>query len=105
MKEAVTKVFDTITQENFYGTFQKLLERYSKCSVAGGDYFKGELSEFHVCTINKSAHTKKVCKPIEGTSYVIKIYMYKKYLALNNLQGLKCYKTLPNNNTSGLLWH
>ena len=25
--------------------------------------------EFHVCTINKSAHTKKVWKRIEGTSY------------------------------------
>ena len=25
--------------------------------------------EFHVCTINESAHTKKVWKPIEGTSY------------------------------------
>ena len=27
MKEAVTKVIDTITQENFHGAFQKLLER------------------------------------------------------------------------------
>ena len=27
MKEAVTKVIDTLTQENFYGAFQKLLER------------------------------------------------------------------------------
>ena len=40
IKEAVTKVIDTLTQENFHGTFQKLLERY-KCIVAGGDYFKG----------------------------------------------------------------
>ena len=28
MKEAVTKVIDTLTQEDFYGAFQKLLERY-----------------------------------------------------------------------------
>ena len=35
--------------------------------------------EFHVCTINKSAHTKKVWKPIEGTSYIyIYIYIYDK---------------------------
>ena len=27
MKEAVTKVIDTLTQEDFDGTFQKLLER------------------------------------------------------------------------------
>ena len=39
MKDAVTKVMDTITQEDFHGTFQKLLERYNKCIAAGGDYF------------------------------------------------------------------
>ena len=31
IKEAVTKVIDTLTQEDLNGTFQKLLERYSKC--------------------------------------------------------------------------
>ena len=40
MKEAVTKVIDTLTQEDFDGAFQKLLERYKKCIAAGGDYFK-----------------------------------------------------------------
>ena len=40
-KEAVTKVIDTLTQEDFNGAFQKLLERY-KCSAAGGDYFEGD---------------------------------------------------------------
>ena len=39
MKEAVTKVIDTLSQEDFHGTFQKLLERYNKCIAAGGDYF------------------------------------------------------------------
>ena len=29
MKEAVTKVIDTFTQEDLHGTFQKLLERYN----------------------------------------------------------------------------
>ena len=42
MKEAVTKVIDTLTQEDFYGAFQKLLERYNKCTAAGGDYFEGD---------------------------------------------------------------
>ena len=40
MKEALTKVIDTLTQEDFDGTFQKLLERYNKCIVAGSDYFE-----------------------------------------------------------------
>ena len=30
MKEAVTKVIDTLTQEDFHGAFQMLLERYNK---------------------------------------------------------------------------
>ena len=29
MKEAVTKVIDTPTQEEFHGAFQKSLERYN----------------------------------------------------------------------------
>ena len=37
MKEAVTKVIDTLTQEDFHGAFQKL-ERYNKCIAAGRDY-------------------------------------------------------------------
>ena len=40
MKEAVTKVNDTLTQEDFHGAFQKLLDQYNKCIEAGGDYFK-----------------------------------------------------------------
>ena len=39
IKEAVMKVTDTLTQEDFNGAFQKLLERY-KCIAAGGDYFQ-----------------------------------------------------------------
>ena len=42
MKEAVTEVIDTLTQEDFHGAFQKLLERYNKCIAAGGDYFEGD---------------------------------------------------------------
>ena len=39
MKEAVTKVIDMLTQEDFHGAFQKLLEQY-KCITAGGNYFE-----------------------------------------------------------------
>ena len=42
MKEALTKVIDTLTQEDFQGAFQKLLERYQKCIAAGGDYLEGD---------------------------------------------------------------
>ena len=41
MKEAVTKVIDTLTQEDFHGVFQKFLERY-KCIAARGDDFEGD---------------------------------------------------------------
>ena len=41
-KEAVMKVIDMLTQEDFYGAFQKLLERYNKCIAARGDYFEGD---------------------------------------------------------------
>ena len=40
MKDAVMKVIDRLTQEDFHGAFQKLLERYNKCLAAGGDYFE-----------------------------------------------------------------
>ena len=38
MKVAVTK----LTQEEFHGALQKLLERYNKCIAAGEDYFEGD---------------------------------------------------------------
>ena len=59
----LTKVIDTLTQADFHGSFQKLLEQYNKCIAAEGDYFEGDLS-FMLCTINKSAQTKKVWKLI-----------------------------------------
>ena len=40
MKEAMTKVIDTVTHEDFDGAFQKLLERYNMCIAARGDYFE-----------------------------------------------------------------
>ena len=42
MKEAETKVIDTLTQEDFHAAFEKLLERYNKCIAAGRDYFEGD---------------------------------------------------------------
>ena len=42
MKEAVTKVIDTLMREDFHEAFHKLLERYQKSIAAGGDYFEGD---------------------------------------------------------------
>ena len=42
MNEAVTKVMDTLTEDDFRGAFQKLLERYNKCIATEGDYFEGD---------------------------------------------------------------
>ena len=57
MKEAMTKVSDTLTQKDF----QKLLERYNKC-IATGRRLLWRGLEFHVCTINESSQLKKVWK-------------------------------------------
>ena len=62
MKEAVIEVIDTLTQEDFHGAFQKLLGRYNNCIPAGNRSFRG--LEFHMWTINKSAHTNNVWKLI-----------------------------------------
>ena len=58
MKEALTKVIDTLTQEDFHGAFQKLLERYNKCIAAGGDYFQGDLSVMCVLSMKMSIRKK-----------------------------------------------
>ena len=58
MKAAVTKVIDTLTQEDFDGAFQKLLERFNKCIAAGGDYFEGDKTFMCVLPIKVSIRKK-----------------------------------------------
>ena len=58
MKEAVTKVIDTLT-------------RYNKCIAAGGDYFKGERS--FMCVLSIKVPIRK--KSLE-TYLMILVYMY-----------------------------
>ena len=41
MKDAVMKVIDMLTQNNFHGVFKRFLERYNNCITAGAVYFKG----------------------------------------------------------------
>ena len=70
MKEAVMKVIGTLTQENFDGAFQRLLERHNKCIASGGDYFEGDLS--FMCVLSIKVHTQKSLE-----SYLmILVYIY-----------------------------
>ena len=71
MKEAMTKVIDTLIQEDFHGAFQKLLERYNKCIAAGGDYFEGDLSFMCVLTIKVPIRKKS-----GNLSYAPRIYYH-----------------------------
>ena len=57
MKEAVIKVIDMLTQEDFHGAIQKLVEWYNKCIAAGGEYFKGEYS--FMCVLSIKVPIKK----------------------------------------------
>ena len=71
MKESVTKVIDTLTQEDVHEAFQKLLERYNKCITARGDYFKGDLSFMCVLSIKVPIRKKS-----GNLSYAPRIYIY-----------------------------
>ena len=58
--KALTKVIDTLTQEDFHGVFQMLLERYNKCIAAGGDYFEGDKSFMCVLSIKVPIRKKSL---------------------------------------------
>ena len=78
MKEAVTKVIDTLTREDFHGELQNLLERY-KCIETGGDYFEGDLSFMCVLSIKVPIRKKSgnLCNdPRISGSYVHLIQKY-----------------------------
>ena len=58
MKEAMTKVIETLTQEDIHGAFQKLLERDNKCLAAREHYFEGDLSFMCVLLIKMPIRKK-----------------------------------------------
>ena len=68
MKEAVTKVSDTLIQEDFHEAFENLLERYKQVHFSRRRLLRKGL-EFHLCTLNKIAHTNNVCKLIVCAYY------------------------------------
>ena len=75
MKEAVMKVIDTLTQEDFHGALQKLLEQYNKCIAVGGDYFKGDYS--FMCVLSIKVPIQKKSGNLSYASRVcIYIYIY-----------------------------
>ena len=70
MKEAVTKVIDRLTQKDFHGVFQKLLEGYNKCIAAGVDYFEGD--ESFMCALSIKVPIRKSLE----TYLMIHVYIY-----------------------------
>ena len=62
MKEVVTKFIETLTQEDFEGGLPEVVGTVQVHCSRRRLLRKG--LEFHICTINKSAHTKKVWKLI-----------------------------------------
>ena len=87
MKVAVTKVIDTLTQEDFHGAFQKVFERYNKCIEAGGDYFEGDYSFPGYYAIDNCYFISEV----EGTGVVISGVF--KYLGTSLIR--KSYYPIP----------
>ena len=69
MKESVTKVSDTHTQEDIHGSFQKLLERYNKGIAPGGD-FEGD--ESFMCVLSIKVPIRKKSRNL---SYATRIYI------------------------------
>ena len=72
MKEAMKKVIDTLTQEDFHWTFQKLLERYNKWIAAWGDYF--EEDESFMCVLSIKV---PIWKKSRNLSYAPRIYRFQ----------------------------
>ena len=90
MKDAVTKVIDTLTQEDFHGTFQKLLERYNKCIAAGGDYFEGDYSFMCVQSIKEPIRKKSLETYRMHLVYSIKLIFLLFYEFFHTSLSMEC---------------
>ena len=89
MKEAVTKVTGTLTQGDFHGAFQKLLEQYNKCIAPGGDYFEGDYG--FMCVLSIKVPIRKMS---ENLSYAPCIYIYNTIINFYRLNFIYIYITL-----------
>ena len=74
MKAAVTKVIGTLTQEDFHGAFQKLLERYSKHIAAGRDYFEGYLS--FMCALSIKVPIRKMSGNLFNDPRIYPLFLF-----------------------------
>ena len=57
MKESVTKIIDTLTQEDFHGGLLEVVGTVEQVHCSRRRLLRRGL-EFHVCAINRSTHTK-----------------------------------------------
>ena len=93
MKEAVTKVIDTLTQKDFHGAFQMLLERYNKCIAAGVDYFEGDKSFMCVLsikvTIPKKSGNLSYASRILALTYLVLIALFCAVIRRDSISHLK----------------
>ena len=77
MKETVIKAINMLTQKDFHGAFQKLLERYNQCIAARGDYFEGDYS--FMCVLSIKVPIRKKSGNLSNEPCIC-----KNNLALNN---------------------
>ena len=84
MKEAVTKVIDTLTEEDFHGAFEKLLERYNKCIAAGRGYLEGNYS--FMCGLSIKVPIWKKSGNLSYAPRISRIYPYTEHLFKNFVQ-------------------
>ena len=92
MKEAVTKVINTLTQEDFYGAFQKFLERYKKCIAAGGAYFEGDYS--FICILSIKVPIQKKSRNLFNDPRIYGIWHYincKGWYAIKITRTFDCF--------------
>ena len=105
MKEVVTKVIDTLKQEDFHEAFQKLLKRYSKCIEAGGDYFEKHKSFMWVLSIKVPIRKKsgnffndprrtKMCNFAKLHSLKLHLATINRVFKLRTYAKLNCLKRL-----------
>ena len=71
MKKAVMKVIDILTQEDFHGAFEKLLEWYNKCIAARGDDFKGDKS--FMCVLSIKVPIRKKSRNLFNDPHIFRI--------------------------------
>ena len=75
MKEAVTKIIGTLTQEDFDWGLPEVVGTVQQVHCSRRRLLRREL-EFDVCAINKSAHTKKSGNLFNDPRTYIYIYIY-----------------------------